>query len=196
MRKIIFLLLISQLIFSQEIKKATKIDFSPYFRVNCVFPFQTGNHSLAKDFDSNFGYNANLSLISYGKLNLNFGYEFIKYNIINPSNIGNINHLNYSVIYFEFDYDFEVYKNLKLIPTIGFGYVKNNYKTKNRSFGVQEGSELRLGNVVNYNLNNTFSIFIGFHYIFTNLNINTNKEFENYFGKANRLQLSFGIKFE
>jgi hypothetical protein len=196
MNLFLVLLLISQTFYCQENISVKKISFEPYFRLNYVMPIQTGNHSLAKDFDSKLGLNANLSLVSYGALNFNAGYEFSQYKVTSISNVGDINHVNFSVIYGEFDYDVTVYNNFKVIPTIGYGYVTNKYKSNNRSFGIQEGSEVRLGTILNYNFTKTFSTFIGFNYMFTNLNINTNKDYEDYFGKANRFQISLGIKFE
>ncbi len=198
MKKIVFLVvvLISPFFYSQEKKQVKKIDFEPFFRLNLILPIQTGNHSLANDFDAELGFNTNLSLISYDEFSFNIGYQFSKYKVTNLSNIGNINHLNFAVIYGEIDYDIVIYDNLKIIPTIGYGYVSNKYKSNSRKFGIQEGTELRLGSMLNYNFNQTFSTFIGFNYVFTHLNINTNKDFEDYFGKANRFQISLGIKFE
>lgn len=193
---LLVLLLISQSFYCQESSQIKKVNFENYFRFNLVLPFQTGNHSLAKDFDSNVGVNANLSLVSFEEFSFNIGYEFSQYKVTNFSNIGAIDYVNFSVIYGEIDYDIKVYNYLKLIPNIGYGYVRNNYKSSGRKFGVQEGTELRLGTMLNYNFTETFSTFIGFNYIFTNLNINTNKDYEDYFGKANRVQISLGIKFE
>lgn len=198
MKKCFFvaLLLSSQLIFSQENKDVKKVNFENYFRFNFIFPIQTGNHSLAKDFKPKTGFNTNLSLVSYNNFSLVFGYQFSRYHVTNSSNIGDINRLNYSVIYGEIDYDAIVYEKLKVIPNIGYGYVNNKYKSGTRNFGSQEGTEFRLGTLVNYNFSNTFSTFIGFNYVFTNLNITTNKEFEDYFGKATRFQINLGVKFE
>jgi hypothetical protein len=198
MKKKLFLilLLISQTFYCQEKNSVKKISFEPYFRFNYVIPIQTGNHSLAKDFDSKLGLNANLSIVSYGALNFNVGYEFSQYKVTTISNVGYINNVNFSVIYGEFDYDVTVNNNFKVIPTIGYGYVSNKYKSNSRKFGTQEGAEVRLGTLLNYNFSKTFSTFVGFNYIFTNLNINTNKDYEDYFGKANRFQISLGIKFE
>ena len=196
MKNIILLFLISQFAFSQEKDDSSKIKFDPFFRLNMFVPIQTGNHSLAKDFDSKLGINANLSLVSYDKFSFNTGYEFSQYITSNFSNVGEINRVNFATIYGEFDYDIDVYKNLKIIPTIGYGYVSNRYKTNARNFGIQEGTELRLGTMLNYNFTKTFSTFIGFNYILANLKVNTNKEFEDYFGKANRFQISLGVKFE
>lgn len=198
MKKIFFIVLLlgSQHIYCQENKEVKKVSFENYFRFNFIFPIQTGNHSLAQDFDSKIGFNTNLSLVSYNNFSLVFGYQFSRYHVTNSSNIGDINRLNFSVIYGEIDYDVIVYDKLKVIPNIGYGYVNNKYKSGKRNFGSQEGTELRLGTLINYNFTKTFSTFIGFNYVLTNLNINTNKEYEDYFGKANRFQISLGIKFE
>lgn len=198
MKKLFFiiLLLTSHLNFCQENNHVKKVNFENYFRFNFILPFQIGNHSLAKDFESKIGLNTNLSLVSYNNFSLVFGYQFSRYHVTNNSNIGNINRLNYSVIYGEIDYDIVVYNKLKVIPNVGYGYVNNKYKSGKRNFGSQEGTELRFGTLFNYNFTKTFSTFIGFNYVLTNLNIDTNKEYEDYFGKANRFQINLGIKFE
>jgi len=198
MKKIFFvaLLLTTQLNFCQENNDVKKVSFENYFRFNFILPFQTGNHSLAKDFEPKIGFNTNLSLVSYNNFSLVFGYQFSRYHVINSSNVGDINRLNYSVIYGEIDYDVVVYDKLKVIPNVGYGYVNNKYKSGKRNFGSQEGTEFRLGTSINYNFTKTFSTFIGFNYVLTDLNINTNKAYEDYFGKANRFQINLGVKFE
>ncbi|WP_338378487.1 hypothetical protein [uncultured Flavobacterium sp.] len=198
MKKIFFvaLLLTSQLNFCQENNDVKKVSFENYFRFNFILPIQTGNHSLAKDFEPKIGFNTNLSLVSYNNFSLVFGYQFSRYHVINSSNVGDINRLNYSVIYGEIDYDIVVYDKLKVIPNIGYGYVNNKYKSAKRNFGSQEGTEFRLGTSINYNFTKTFSTFIGFNYVLTDLNINTNKAYEDYFGKASRFQINLGVKFE
>lgn len=198
MKNIFFvaLLLTSQLNFCQENDTLKKISFENYFRFNFIFPIQTGNHSLAKDFEPKTGFNTNLSLISYDNFSLVFGYQFSRYHVINTSNVGDINRLNYSVIYGEIDYDIAIFNKLKVIPNIGYGYVNNKYKSDERNFGNQEGTEIRFGTFINYNFTKTFSTFIGLNYVLTDLNINTNKGYEDYFGKANRFQVNLGVKFE
>jgi hypothetical protein len=83
-----------------------------------------------------------------------------------------------------------------LFPDIGFGYVIVKLKSDERKFGSQDGTEFRLGTTANYYVSKSASFFLGVRFIHTSLEVNTNNAYENYFGQANQVQFSAGIKFD
>jgi len=171
-----------------------RIDWN--FRAYGIYPIQLGDHSLAKAHDANIGYGLNMGFVSYDNFSLYGGLEFVKYDVTDRARIGNIENSNYTSVYGAVKYKIAVADNIALYPAIGLGSTVIKQRTRNKFFGEQDGTELRLGLSANYSVSERWSLFLGTHFIYSRLQINTSPEYEKFFGQANQLQLSVGIQFE
>lgn len=194
-QKILILLFLGtiNLLFSQ--KKET-LEFEPLFRFQLFRPIPFGDHSLSKAHSANVGYGLSLDLVQYKNFRIGTGYDFSQYTVTDFTKVGNIKNSNYSSFYGSIRYDIPIHSDFVIQPNIGFGSVNINQKTRKRSFGDQTGTEYRIGFLTDYKLNQSFSVFLGIHYIHSIFNVNTSAEYQNYFGKAQQLQVAIGIKIK
>jgi hypothetical protein len=169
-------------------------DFS--FGIFGIYPVQFGDHALAKAHDSRGGAGITLGLVSYDNFSLYGGIEGTVYKVTNEEMIGDINNSNYTSAYGAVSYDLSLPNKIHLFPDIGYGYAIVKLKSDDRKFGSQDGSEFRLGTTANYYISKSASLFLGVHFIYTSLEVSTNGAYENYFGQANQVQFSAGIKFD
>jgi hypothetical protein len=186
-------------VFSQDVEKAKapegiKDDWD--FRAFMIYPVQFGDHSLAKAHDHSLGFGLSLSPVSYNGFSLNAGWEFVSYDVTDKTKIGNIENSNYTSLYGAIKYKLQVSKSIEFYPAIGFGYAILKQRTKNTKFGHQDGTEFRLGLTGNYRISKVVSFFLGAHFIHNRFEINTNEDYQKFFGQANQLQLSAGIQLD
>jgi hypothetical protein len=197
MRKILFLFILCffcQQAWCQNKPKRETIFSDSYLRLGTLYPTQFGNHSLSKDHDSNFGFAASLYLLHYHNFRLGGGIEFLNYSVTDKTKMGEVNNSNYSTYYFTFCYDYKLNKKFIVQPTLGYGVASINMTSINKKFTSQDGKEIRMGSYIDYRLNRSFAFFVSLHYIATIIEVNTNSDFENYFGKAQQIQIGFGFK--
>lgn len=195
MKKItLFLVFVFGITAAQNKAKKETIEFEPVLRISFFQPIQFGDHSLSKDHAARIGFGSSISLVTYKNFRLGAGFDLAKYDITNKSNVGNINNSNYSSIYGFVSYQKKITSKMSIMPTIGMGEVKINLVTNSRIFGTQGGNELRLGTYLDYNLNESFAVFTGIHYIHSSLKVKTNAEIEKYYNQSNQIQISIGLK--
>lgn len=196
MKKIIVLLLcvFCQQIWSQNKVKKETIFSDSYLRLGTIKPNQIGNHSMSKDFESKFGFAASLYLIKYKKFRLGGGAEFSQYDVTDKSKIGEISYLNSSKYYFTICYDYVLSNKFILQPNIGYGSENLNLSAVNKRFTTQYGKEFRIGSYLDYRLNRSFAVFVSVNYISSSIEVNTNAEYKDYFGKAQQIQIGLGLK--
>jgi hypothetical protein len=169
-------------------------DFS--FGIFGIYPVQFGDHALAKAHDSQGGAGITLGLLSYNNFSLYGGIEGTVYKVTDEEMIGDIEKSNYTSVYGAISYDWALANKIHLFPDIGYGYAIVKLKSDDRKFGSQDGTEFRVGTTANYYISKSASLFLGVHFIHTSLQVNTNTAYENYFGQANQVQFSAGIKFD
>ena len=182
---------------NDSIKKAPeglKEDWT--FRVYLVYPIQFGDHSLADAHSANPGLGLTLGAFSYRNFSLFAGCEFLQYKVTDYTKIGNIDRTNYSAFFGTIVYKLPVSKKIELYPDLGLGYVVLKQRGDGRKFGHQDGTEFRIGFTANYRVSKKTSFFIGAHYIYNTFEIATNEAYQDYFGKANQIQVSAGIQLD
>ncbi len=197
MKNVLFILLflVSSCVLGQDKREEKKSIVQPFFRLSLLNHSQLGNYSLAKDFKSALGVNMALSIVTVKRFSFVTGFHYNTYEITNPQNVGNINWLIFRSLYAEIDYTVPVTNEISVVPLISCGYVENQYTSGSRKFGIQDGSEFKVGSIINYRFNKVLSVFAGCNYAMTNLDIETAEEYVDYFGKAKRIEVQFGLKF-
>jgi hypothetical protein len=185
--------------FSQETektKKTAKIENDWDFRAYTIYPIQFGDHSLAKAHDHSLGFGLSLSPVSYHGFSFSAGWEYVSYDVTDHLLVGNFENSNYTSLFGSIKYKLPVSKSIEFYPAIGFGYAVVKQRTKNTKFGSQDGTEFRLGFTGNYRVSKVVSFFLGAHFIYNRFEINTNEDYQKFFGQANQLQISAGIQLD
>ena len=170
------------------------IETDVVFRFQLFKPNQFGNYSLAKSHEAKLGWGLSLSFLKYDKFRATAGLDYIQYEIKDNAKLGNFNYSNYLSLYFNVGYELNLMDNLMLTPNIGYGKVGIYLKTSAQDFGTQSGNEYRIGLITDYDLNESFSVFVNATFIKSSLNINTAPEYIDYFGNAKQFQIGVGLK--
>lgn len=169
---------------------------SAFLRGYVFYPIQFGHHSLAEAHDPNVGFGVSLAFVRYKEFRLSAGFEAVKYKVTDFTKVGNIKNSNYNSVYAAISYDIPIGKKFCIYPDLGYGYVNVYQKSGSQNFGHQNGNEYRVGIVGNYRIDRTVSFFAGAHFIHTALDINTNPEYEKFFGQAEQIQICLGIQIK
>ena len=190
---VVLLVLVAQVIFGQE-KDSLKYDST--FRIQAFQPIHFGNNSLSKAHDSDFGFGVSAKIFKYNNFRFYVGGEIANYNVTDSIMLGKVERSRYTSVYTSVSYAVPINKSFTFVPDVGIGYVKLSQRTNGTKFGFQEGTEYRLGGMIDYGIDRTIAVYIGIHYIYTNLRINTSPEYEKFFGRSNQLQLAIGLNFK
>ena len=188
-----FLMVCSVFAQTQETKKNFK--FEPSGRIKFIDAVQFGNHSLAKAHDYSYGLGISLSFFNYKNLRFSPGFDRVEYRVTDHALVGNFAKTIYNSINGTFLYEVPIGKRFSLLPDLGIAYVKIAQKNGGlKSYGAQEGNELRAGFNADYKVDKLLSVFVSAQYIYTYLRIKTDPAYVDFYGKANQLQLSIGLK--
>lgn len=194
MKKVLFLfLLVFKISISQEIKQNKIIDLEPSMRVGIIKPLHFGNNIISKEFNNSIGFTGNFSFIKIFDLKLSVGFDFQKYNEKNSS-IGNISHINKFSYTLQSDYSIDLNSKYAIIPFIHYAFTNINFKNSSSILAKQNGNEIKVGSYLDYKMNNTYSLFIGFNYCKFINNINATKQNKSYYGASNAIQITLGIE--
>lgn len=188
---ILFCLKIS---YGQEKKTKTSIAFKPESSVYAIVPNNFGDNYLAKANKPHIGIGTNFSFLQVQHFKLGIGYDYIYYSITDVSKAGNIGSSRYNSFYGILAFETRLSKQFYFQPYLGMGSVKLNFKSGNRSFGYQTGTDFRIGFNVDYKLDKTISAFAGLGYVSTKYNINTTPEYISFYDNSKMLQINIGIK--
>ena len=178
----------------QETKAKKDFRFDPLIRVGAIYPIQFGDHSLSDAHRSNPGFEFSMSFFNFKNFRLAAGFDRVQYNVQNHQLVGNFANSNYTGIYGEVSYEFLTVKKISLLGDVGFGYANVQQASGTTHFGNQEGNEFRVGAFADFRFAKRFSVFAGAHYIGSNLNMQTNAAYVDYYGKATQIQVTLGIK--
>ncbi len=165
------------------------------FRIKMYVPIHIGNNFLAKSYDSNIGFGCNADLLHYNNFILGGGFDYTSYSTTDITRAGNIRNARLSSFYGNLSYKFVVNNKLNLVPHIGIGSSKIDFKSGDRNFGHQNGKDIRIGIYTDYKLNQSVGLFIELQYITSCFTINTSPEFITFYDNAKIMQLGFGLKF-
>ncbi|SHO72913.1 hypothetical protein [Flavobacterium cucumis] len=194
MKKITSLLLfVYGISYCQDIKHDKIIDLEPSMRIGVVMPIHFGNNMISNEFKNNIGFSSNFSFLKIYDLKLSFGFEYQKYNETNSS-IGNISHINKYSYSIQSDYTLNLNPKYAIIPYVNYAYTDLNYKNSVNIIAKQKGNEIKIGSYLDYKLNNTYSIYIGFNYYKLINNIEASSQDKKYYGTSDAFQISFGIE--
>ena len=180
--------------YGQEKKSKTSLDFIPEFSLYVISPNNFGENYLARANKPRIGIGANLYLIQCKHFKLGMGHDYIGYYITDVSRAGNIGSSRYNAVYGLLGYEVKLSNEFYVQPYLGFGSVKLNFKSGNRSFGHQTGNDFRIGCSVDYKLDKTVSAFAGIGYASSSYNIKTAPEYVSFYDNSKMLQINIGIK--
>lgn len=180
--------------YGQEKKTKSPSIFTEEFCLYAIAPNNFGENYLAKANKSRIGIGANLYLFQFKHFKLGMGYDYIRYSITDVSKAGNIGSSRYNSIYGILGYEIKLSNEFYLQPYLGYGSVKLNFKSGNRSFGRQTGNDFRIGFNVDYKLDKTISGFAGFGYVSSSYDIKTAPEFVSFYDNSKMLQINIGLK--
>ena len=180
--------------FGQDAKPKKAIYFDPFLRAAIIYPIQFGDNSLNNSHRANQGFEFKASLFHFRNFKFGAGLNTVGYTVTDFFSIGNIGHTEYTSVFGDLTYDFFTIKKTTLSVDAGYGFVRMQQKVEGGNSALQDGGEFRVGTYVDYRVMKRFSATLGAHYIGSNFKIETTKEYEDYFGKASKLQLTLGLK--
>ncbi|HEX8563452.1 MAG TPA: hypothetical protein VF676_10780 [Flavobacterium sp.] len=196
MEKITLLFLLFTTMASGQQDAANHFELNPVWKFELSRPLPFGDNSLAKAYSNNFGFGVELDLFKYDRFRLGGGFNFVRYKVAEKSLIGNFEYANYSSEYVAVSYEYPVTEAISITPELGYGYAKLHQKSASRSFGWQDGNELRLGATGNCYFSEYSSVYLAIRFIHTSLDITTNREFADFYSKMNQLQFAVGLQFD
>lgn len=185
-----------KLSYGQEKKTKTSLAFKPEISHYAIITNNFGENYLAKANKPHIGIGTNFNFIQFQHFKLGMGYDYIYYSITDVSKAGNIGSSRYNSEYGLLGYEIKLSNELYFQPYLGFGSVKLNFKSGDRSFGHQTGNDFRIGCKIDYKLNQTISTFAGIGYVSSNYDIKTAPEFVSFYDNSKMLQINIGIKLQ
>jgi hypothetical protein len=182
--------------YGQEKKTKSILTFNPEFSLYAIIPNNFGDNYLAKANKPHIGIGTNLNFIQVQHFKLGMGYDYISYSITDITKAGNIGSSRYNSVYGTLGYEIKLSNEFYLQPYLGFGSVKLNFKSGDRSFGHQTGNDFRIGFNLDYKLDKTISAFAGLGYLSTNYDVKTAPEYISFYDNSKMLQINIGIKLK
>jgi hypothetical protein len=198
MRNNIFLflsILFSTLIFSQEEKKKSQINFQPDFALTIITNHYFGDNYLAKGHQNqSIGIQLKSDWLHYSNFSLGFGIEKSTQKVTEFSIGGNIGKTNSNSFFGYLTYKNNVNQKFSLSPEISFGGIELRQKKGEKFYGSQSGQRYGVGVNLHYIMTKSFSFYTTIGYSLYRFNANTSEEFKKYFDRSNSINLSLGIK--
>lgn len=180
--------------YGQEKKTEITLAFKPEFSLYAIVPNNLGDNYLAKANKPHTGIGTNFNFIQVQYFKLGMGYDYIYYSITDVTKAGNIESSRYNSFFGTLAYETRLSKQFYFQPYLGMGSVKLNFKSGDRSFGHQTGTDFRIGFNIDYKLDNTISAFAGIGYVSTKYEIKTAPEFISFYDNSKMLQINIGLK--
>lgn len=179
---------------NNEIKNSEGFSFKPQFYFYANHHINHGNNFLSDGHDASFvGLGLQLNLLKFQKFKFGLGWEYHNYDVINPGTIGNIDNTFYTSIFGRFQYQWDLSNRWSLEPYVGIGATKIQQKYDDSDSDSFYGMNLYVGFNIIFKLIDHISFFTGFNYNNIRFNVNTNKNWEDYFNKINQTQIQLGI---
>ncbi|MEL1241907.1 outer membrane beta-barrel protein [Flavobacterium flavipallidum] len=195
MKYILFVLLFcTKLSYGQEKNTKGILAFKPEFRLYGIIPNSFGDNYLSKANKPKIGIGMNFDCIELKHFQVGIGYEHINYTVTDITKAGNINNSVYTSLYGKMGYEIKLSNNFNLKPYLGIGSAKLKFKSEDRNFGHQDGTNYRIGFNTNYKLTQLISAFAGVSYIYSKYKINTSPEFVSFYDNSKTIQLNIGVK--
>lgn len=192
--KVLVFLFFFHFSYSQETENKNLVKFNHDIRLNLIIPSTFGDNFLAKANENKLGIGTNFSFLRIHDFKLGVGYDFIPYKTTDISRVGNIKSSEFHMLYGDVSYEIKIIDKLNLEPYFGYGGAKLKFKSDGRNFGNQTGNNIRIGLNTDYQLAKRFSVYIGFCYLKSNMDINTAPEFVSFYDDTKLFQFTFGIK--
>lgn len=205
------LLLLTALLFlsaaqGQQNEQEAAFNFEPRVRLYGIAPVNFGDNYLADANKSRISAGFNLSFFEYHKFRLMAGADHIFYRVTDVSMAADVKRSRHTSFYAAISYEIPVTKELSVQPFVGGGFSELNFKREtangfngsisidDNSITKQNGTEFRAGLFVDYKLSPVVSVFTGATYVSHFFDVQTARAFEDYFGKAQLIQLHLGLK--
>ncbi|MEL1242629.1 hypothetical protein AAEO56_00030 [Flavobacterium sp. DGU11] len=166
-----------------------------YFRMYLVRPNGIGNNVLAKANDGQGGLGLAVTFYTIDKIHIIGGYDFIQYEVTDPSLAGNIQNTNLATFYLKVLYKIPVIRNVDFNPGFSVGNTTVHQKTHTTSYGKQNGVAVSPGFDIDYRITGGFRIFAGLNYCIAFPKTHTNEEYKSFYSTLQQLNIVFGIKF-
>ena len=166
-----------------------------YFRMYYLIPNGIGDNVLAKANDGRMGLGFAVTFYSWEQLHIIGGYEFIQYDVTDPSLAGNIKNTNMANYYLEALYKIPVIERVDFNPKFSVAYMTLRQKTHTTNYGQQSGVGFSPGFDVDYRISGGFRVYAGLDYCVSFPDTDTNAEYRSFFGTLQQLNIEFGIKF-
>ncbi|WP_294822073.1 hypothetical protein [uncultured Flavobacterium sp.] len=201
MKKIISILLlfIGTLSYSQDTlmkPMAPKMPDTPMEHVSiyAILPGAVGNNVLARANKGKSGFGIAVTFFEHKKLHIMGLYEFMHYEVTDPSLAANVEYTNLANYGLQVLYKIPVAERLAVNPKFSASYMTLNQRANGTSYGKQEGFGLSAGFDTDFKIARGLRIFAGLGYAWSFPKTNTNEEFKSFFGKLQQLNIQFGIK--
>lgn len=191
----LFMIIFTNIVFSQRTTESKKVDFDANFRVQTLFPIHFGNTALAKAHKPRLGFSMQMILLEFKNFKAGFGVDFTTYDITDNQLIANLSTSKYTSAYLLISYEYKLSNKLFISPTIGYGLSSLELGSRSSRFGKQSGNEFRIGAILDYRIGKSIFIFGGVNYVNNKFDIKTAPEFVSFFSDANQIQLNLGIRF-
>lgn len=179
---------------NSDSENTKSFSFKPQFYLYANHHINHGDNFLSDGHDASFvGIGLQLNLLKYQNFKFGIGWEYHNYNVINPATIGNIGYTFYTSVYGKIQYQWDVSKYWSIEPFIGSGATKIRQKYDDSDNDSFYGMNLYAGFNLTFKISPNISLFTGFNYNNIRFNVNTNKDWEDYFNKINQTQIQLGL---
>jgi hypothetical protein len=202
MRKLLFALSLFGLQFMSAQENTDKIfNFGPMVRIHGIMPFNSGDNYLANSNKSKVSVGLNLSPFEVYGFRPYIGVDHIFYDTDNTEMAADVIRTKNTAVYGLLSYSIPIAGDFSAEPYVGGGWSGLTFKRSNNddvfdAYDVdrQEGTEFRAGIYLDYKVASVISLFAGANYVRGSYTINTVPEYEDYFGKAQSVQINVGLK--
>ncbi|SCX89249.1 autotransporter outer membrane beta-barrel domain-containing protein [Flavobacterium caeni] len=192
---------------AQETAKEPIFAMGPMVRVHGIYSLQFGDHYLADANDPQVSFGMNLSLFDVYGFRLAGGIDHLFYKTHDIEMAADVSRTKYTAVYGAISYDIPITEKFLIQPYVGVGWANLNFKRSDENgssnfyadfdnVGVssQQGAEVRVGVYFDYRLAKVVSVFTGVNYIYGSYDIDTAREYRDYFGNSSGMQLNLGFK--
>lgn len=173
------------------------ISFKPEFNIAFVSHLYFGDNYLSKGHKKpTVGALLKMNFIAYKQFLLGVEYEKSTTNVEDFAIGGNIDKTNLNTFRGILSYRFLSTKRFYLDPHFKYGLVNLRQKDGSKFYGNQQGKTIGIGTDLIYNLNKTYNLFLNIGYNYSTLNVNTTREFDDYFNHAQSINFTIGLKIK
>lgn len=165
------------------------------FSIEYLKPITFGSNSIHDAHKSNGGYGLEMHCEIHKGIKLGLGINFAGYSVTNPELVGNYTRTNYNSFFYTVNYNIALSKKFGIVPQASMGLSSYKGLKNGDRYGIQRGTEYRIGIRTIYNLSSGFGVFQNLNYVYNDLKMSANPGIVNFYNQSHAINFGFGIIF-